>query len=169
VSFHVQGRAKKHTVSALSAVALIVGLLALAGCGGSSSTTTTTTSAPSTTPATAPPAPASTTTSTAATTTASPPATAALTLEANREGQLSFNKTTLSAKAGTVTIAFTNMSPLAHNLTVEATGGKILGATPTFQGATKMLTLTLKAGTYKFFCSVPGHRQAGMEGTLTVS
>ncbi len=163
---NVQGRAKLRSVPTLSAVTLAVGLLALAGCGSSSNTTTTAASTAST-PATTP-----TSTVTATTTTASTPASSsagALTLEANREGQLSFNKTSLSAKAGKVSIAYTNMSPLAHNLTVESSAGKILGATPTFQGATKMLTLTLKAGTYKFFCSVPGHRQAGMEGTLTVS
>jgi plastocyanin len=165
VSFHVQGRAKKRTMPTLSAVTLTVGLLALAGCG-SSSTTGSSTSTPAATPATT--AATTTTSSSAAASSSTAPA-GALSIEANREGQLSFNKTTLSAKAGKVTIAFTNMSPLAHNLTVEATGGKILGATPTFQGATKSLTLTLKAGTYKFFCSVPGHRQAGMEGTLTVS
>lgn len=59
------------------------------------------------------------------------------------------------------------MSPLMHDVTVEGSGKK-LGATPTFQGGSKTLTLNLKAGTYKFFCSVPGHRAAGMEGTLTV-
>jgi plastocyanin len=163
VSFHVQGRAKKRSMPTLSAVAVTVGALALAGCGSSSSTTSTTTATP---PATT--APATTSSSSAAASSSTAPA-GALTVEANREGQLSFNKTTLSAKAGKVSIDFTNMSPLAHNLTVEASGGKILGATPTFQGATKTLTLTLTAGTYKFFCSVPGHRQAGMEGTLTVS
>jgi len=166
VSFQVQARAKKRTMPTLSAVTLTVGLLALAGCGSSSSTTGSSTSTPATTPATT----AATTTTSSSTPTSSSTAPAgALTLEANREGQLSFNKTTLSAKAGKVTIDYTNMSPLSHNLTIEATGGKILGATPTFQGATKTLTLTLKAGTYKYFCSVPGHRQAGMEGTLTVS
>jgi uncharacterized cupredoxin-like copper-binding protein len=41
-------------------------------------------------------------------------------------------------------------------------------ATPTFSGASKTLMLNLKPGTYKFYCSVPGHRQAGMEGTLVV-
>jgi uncharacterized cupredoxin-like copper-binding protein len=60
------------------------------------------------------------------------------------------------------------MSPLGHNMTIESSAGKIVGATPTFQGGSKTLSLSLKAGTYKFFCSVPGHRMAGMEGTLTV-
>jgi plastocyanin len=87
--------------------------------------------------------------------------------EADPEGQLRFVTKDLSAKAGTVTIGFTNASPLAHNLTI-AQGTRVLGATPTFQGATKMLTLKVKPGTYTFYCSVPGHRQAGMEGKLTV-
>jgi plastocyanin len=159
---------------ALSAVTLAVALIALSGCGGSSGTTSSTT-APATTAATSS-TPASTSSSTAASTTSSSSSTGAstvpagaLTLEANREGQLSFSKTTLSAKAGKVSILYTNNSPLAHNLTIEAAGGKIVGATPTFQGGSKTLTVQLKAGTYKYFCSVPGHRQAGMEGTLTVS
>ncbi len=91
-----------------------------------------------------------------------------LSLEANSEGQLKFSTTSLTAKAGKVSIVFTNMSPLAHNVTVEASSHKILGALPTFQGATKTLTLDLKPGIYKYFCSVPDHRMAGMEGTLTV-
>ena len=95
-------------------------------------------------------------------------ATGQLTVEANAEGQLKYNKTVLTAKAGKVSIDFTNMSPLGHNLTVESSAKQIVGATPTFQGGSKVLTLELKAGTYKFFCSVPGHRMAGMEGTLTV-
>jgi uncharacterized cupredoxin-like copper-binding protein len=53
-------------------------------------------------------------------------------------------------------------------MTIESSAGKVLGSTPTFQGGSKTLTVSLKPGTYKFFCSVPGHRQAGMEGTLTV-
>jgi uncharacterized cupredoxin-like copper-binding protein len=63
---------------------------------------------------------------------------------------------------------FTNKAPLAHNVTIESPGGGTLGATPTSQGGSKTLTLKLGAGTYKFYCSVPGHRAAGMEGTLTV-
>ena len=67
-----------------------------------------------------------------------------------------------------MTIDFTNSSPVAHDVTIESSSGQKLGATPVFEGGTKTLSLELKPGTYKFFCSVPGHRQAGMEGTLTV-
>ncbi len=162
MSFPAQGRAKKHSLPTLSAVAL-VGLLALAGCGSSSNTTSSATTA--STPATTP---ASTATTTSTSTSTSAPASSALSLEANREGQLAYNTKSLSAKAGNVSIDFTNMSPLSHNMTIESSAGKIVGATPTFQGGSKALTLNLKAGTYKFFCSVPGHRMAGMEGTLTV-
>jgi uncharacterized cupredoxin-like copper-binding protein len=67
-----------------------------------------------------------------------------------------------------VTVAFSNMAPLEHNFTVAEASGTVVGATPTFQGGSKTLSLTLKPGTYKFYCTVPGHRAAGMEGTLTV-
>ena len=139
----------------LSAVTLAAGLLALAGCGSSSSSTGSSTTATATTASTASTPP-------------SAAASGALSLEANREGALSYNKTALTATAGKVSIAFTNTSPLGHNMTIESYAGKVVGATPTFQGGSKTLTLELKAGTYKFFCSVPGHRMAGMEGTLTV-
>jgi plastocyanin len=82
--------------------------------------------------------------------------------------QLLFKTKQLSAKAGSVTIKFTNSSPLEHNVTL-AQGSTVLAATPTFTGGSKSLTVKLKPGTYTFFCSVPGHRQGGMEGTLTVS
>lgn len=108
----------------------------------------------------------------AATTPAPAPASgkagSALTLAANPSGLLAYNTKQLSAKAGTVTITMANMSPLEHNVTV-AEGSKVLGATPTFKGGSKTLTLKLKPGKYVFYCSVPGHRQAGMEGTLNVS
>jgi plastocyanin len=124
-------------------------------------------SVPSTPSGGASPAPA--TTGGAATTPApSAGASTKLALAANPSGQLSFNTKTLSARAGQVTIAFTNGSPLEHNVTI-AQGSTLLGATPTFLGGSRSLKLTLKAGTYTFYCSVPGHRQAGMEGTLKVS
>ena len=67
-----------------------------------------------------------------------------------------------------MTIDFTNSSPVGHDVTIESSSGQKLGSTPVFEGGSKTLSLELKPGTYKFFCSVPGHRQAGMEGTLTV-
>jgi uncharacterized cupredoxin-like copper-binding protein len=93
--------------------------------------------------------------------------TSSLNVQADPAGQLRFTARDLSARAGTVAIGFANLSPLAHNLTI-ARGTRVLGETPTFQGATKTLTLSLAPGTYTFYCSVPGHRQAGMEGRLTV-
>lgn len=62
----------------------------------------------------------------------------------------------------------TNMSPVEHDVAV-AQGTTVVGQTPVFTGGSKAVTLTLKPGTYTFYCTVPGHRQAGMEGTLTVS
>ncbi len=90
-------------------------------------------------------------------------------IAADPSGQLAYTKKTLTATAGTVKIAFTNSSPLTHDLTIQkGTNGAIVGATPKFQGGTKVLSVKLAAGTYTFFCSVPGHRMAGMVGTLTV-
>ncbi len=145
---------------------LAVGLLALAGCGSTSSGTSSSASTPATTPST--PAAATSTPTTSSTPASAPGAATNLALAANPEGQLKYNTSSLTAKAGNVSITFANMAPLSHNVTVESSAGKVLGATPTFQGGARTLSLTLKAGTYKFFCSVPGHRMAGMEGTLTV-
>jgi plastocyanin len=133
----------------------------------------TATSAATTSPATTSSSSSSATSPTATTGTPAPPsspavASTSLTLAANPEGQLSYNTKQLSAKTGKVTITMTNMAPEEHNVTV-AQGSTVLGATPTFQGGSKTLTLNLKPGTYTFYCSVPGHRQGGMEGTLTVS
>ena len=90
-------------------------------------------------------------------------------IAADPSGQLAYTKKTLTANAGTVKIAFTNKSPLGHNLTIQkGTNGAVVGATPTFDGGTKVLSVKLAPGTYTFFCSVPGHRMAGMVGTLTV-
>jgi plastocyanin len=145
--------------SVVPSVALLA--LLVAGCGSSSSGSSSSSSTPAT-PSTTPSTP---TTSSSGGTAAKGEA---LSLEANREGELKYNKTSLTAKAGNVSIDFTNMASLSHNVTVESSSGAVVGATPTFQGGSKTLSLNLKPGTYKFFCSVPGHRMAGMEGTLTV-
>jgi plastocyanin len=156
----------KHPALLLSAAALALGV---AACGGSSSASSSgggaTTSATSS-------AAAGTGTSAGATSSSAAAAggSSNLSIAANPSGQLSYDKKTLSAKAGKVTITMTNMSPLGHNITIQqGTSGSVLGSTPTFNGGSKSVTLSLKAGTYTFFCSVPGHRAGGMVGTLTVS
>jgi plastocyanin len=99
---------------------------------------------------------------------AAPPKSGPLTLAANPQGQLAYNTTSLVASSSHVTINFTNMSPLMHNVTIASASGKVLGATPTFTGGAKTLSLDLPPGRYTFYCSVPGHEQAGMKGTLIV-
>jgi len=151
-----------------AAALLAAGALA-AGCGSSSSSSTSSTRYPA---SSASSTTASTSTSAAASSSAVAPAPSGaaqvLKLAADPSGSLSYSTTTLTAQPGKVTIEFTNMASLEHNVTVESAAGAKLGATPTFSGGTKSLTLILKAGTYSFFCTVPGHRQAGMQGTLTV-
>ena len=144
-------------------------MLGLSACGGSSKSSSTSVEPPAATSATSTAAATGTTSTSASTSSAAAGASSTLTDSADPSGALKFTKSTLTAKAGTVTIDFTNSSPLAHNFTVQqGTSGPVVGATPTFMGGTKTLTLKLKAGTYTFYCSVPGHRAAGMQGTLTV-
>jgi plastocyanin/mono/diheme cytochrome c family protein len=87
---------------------------------------------------------------------------------ADPSGALAFQQTSLSATAGKVTVDFTNQSPVPHNVTVADPSGKVLGATSTFSGGKQSTSVNLKPGKYTFYCSVPGHEQAGMKGTLTV-
>jgi len=149
----------------LVAIALALGISACGGSSGSSSSSSSA-AASSSASSTATSSPATSSTTAAP---SSSSASSSLSIAADPSGALKFTKSSLTAKAGTITISFTNSSPLAHNLTVQqGTSGPVLGATPTFMGGTKTLKLTLKAGTYTFYCSVPGHRAAGMQGTLTV-
>jgi plastocyanin len=89
-----------------------------------------------------------------------------LQLAADPGGALKFDQTSLSASAGNVTIDFTNDSSLPHNVTVQGNG--VDEAADTIKQSSATLALDLQPGTYTFFCSVDGHRAAGMEGTLVV-
>jgi uncharacterized cupredoxin-like copper-binding protein len=142
----------------LAAAALAtVGVLALAACGSNSSSSASTT--------------------TAATTAAAPTTTAAaaggkastVTLAADPTGALKFDKTTLTAPAGTVTVVMDNPSSsgVPHGIAVEGNGVDQDGKTVQ-PGGKSTDTLTLKPGTYTFYCPVPGHEDAGMKGTLVV-
>jgi plastocyanin len=81
---------------------------------------------------------------------------------------LAFDQSDVSAKAGSVTINFDNKQALQHDVKVEDSSGQELGGTDLVSSGTASATVDLQPGTYTFFCSVPGHREAGMEGTLTV-
>jgi plastocyanin len=89
-----------------------------------------------------------------------------LELAADPGGALAFDQTELTAPAGEVTIHLTNDAQIPHNVEVE--GNDVEEVSDTVTGADTSLDLTLEPGEYVFYCAVPGHREGGMEGTLTV-
>ena len=93
---------------------------------------------------------------------------ATLKVSSPSDGALSFDPSTLEAKPGPVTIDYDNPSPVPHDIALEDSGGETFADTQ--PAANKIFTVSaeLKPGEFVYYCSVPGHREAGMEGTLTV-
>lgn len=91
-----------------------------------------------------------------------------LEIETDPEGSLAYTTTEATVKAGKVEVRLNNPQGLQHDVAIEGSGGEIVGKTELVAGGSDSTTVDLKPGTYTFFCSVPGHRDAGMEGTLTV-
>ena len=89
-------------------------------------------------------------------------------VEADPGGNLAFTSDQITAKAGKDTINFTNSSPVPHDVKIEDENGEELGGTEVTSEGSESAEVELKPGTYTYFCSIPGHREAGMEGTLTV-
>ncbi|MFL5832939.1 MAG: plastocyanin/azurin family copper-binding protein [Solirubrobacterales bacterium] len=89
-------------------------------------------------------------------------------VEADPSGSLAFTTKEATAKAGEDTVNFTNSSPVPHDVRFESSSGEDVGGTETISEGSESATVDLQPGKYTFYCSVPGHRQAGMEGTLTV-
>ena len=82
------------------------------------------------------------------------------------DGSLKFDQSELSAKAGKVTFTYDNPSQVPHAFEVEGNG--VEEETEVITGSDASITVDLTAGTYTYYCPVGQHRQAGMEGTLTV-
>jgi plastocyanin len=97
-----------------------------------------------------------------------------LQIEADPTGQLAYTSKLATATSGPVTVEMPNMSGIMHNIAIEAGSGgasgsgPVLGASQFVSKGTAKVTVSLKPGTYTFFCQAPGHRAAGMYGTLTV-
>ena len=92
-----------------------------------------------------------------------------LKIAADPGGALKFDKTSLSAKSGNVTIVMTNTSSVPHAVELEGGGIEKKGAVITGGGSVSRVTANLKPGKYEFYCPVDGHKAAGMKGELTVS
>jgi len=135
----------------LIAICALATVLGLAACGGDDNKDNTTAA----------------TTNTTTTEQSSGGGGATVQVAADPNGALKFVQSSLTAPVGKVTFEFTNESSLPHDFVLEDNSGKELAKTPVITNDKATTEATLKAGKYTYFCSVPGHRQAGMEGTLT--
>jgi plastocyanin len=139
--------------------ALLLAAMALVACGGGSDTTGgETAAAPETTQEAEGEKEAEGGTAGAAT----------VDFEADPSGNLAYTADVATSKAGKVTVNFTNQSAVPHDVALEDEAGETVAQTEVLAEGSDSTTANLKPGTYKYFCTVPGHRQAGMEGTLTV-
>ncbi|MSX02844.1 MAG: c-type cytochrome [Actinobacteria bacterium] len=87
-----------------------------------------------------------------------------LSIEADPNGQLLYVQTKATASPGPVELQMPNLSGVDHNVVIEGTPIK----TAVIKKGVAKAKGTLKAGSFVYYCSVPGHRQAGMVGKLTV-
>ena len=89
-------------------------------------------------------------------------------VSAAADGSFAFDQTELSAAAGPATFEFANPASLGHDFCLEQDGSEV-GCTDVISGGdTSTLDADLESGEYTYYCSVDGHRDGGMEGTLTV-
>lgn len=92
----------------------------------------------------------------------------AVTVTAAADGSFAYDQTSLEAPAGATTFTFENPASLGHDFCLEQDGSEV-GCTDVISGSdTADLEADLESGEYTYYCSVDGHRDGGMEGTLTV-
>jgi len=82
--------------------------------------------------------------------------------------QIAYEQSSLTSKPGKVTIDFTNPSSLEHDVAIEGSDGKQIAVSSIIAKGKTSVSANLPAGTYHYYCTIPGHREAGMEGTLVV-
>jgi plastocyanin len=140
------------------AVAVLALAFGLAACGGDDETTDTA----ATTDA------ATMTEETTETTTEASGGGETVAFEADPSGALAYTEDKVNAKAGDATIEFNNPASVAHDVVIEDDGGNEIARTEVITGSSTSTDAKLEKGKFTFYCSVPGHREAGMEGTLTV-
>ena len=133
-------------------IALIAALMV--GCGGSDNSSDSSSS--------------SDTTASTDTGSSTKPPTESVALQADPGGALAYVEKTLSAKPGELSIAFTNDSPIAHNVAVDESKGNQLVESEIVTGSSTSAQFTAKPGKYTYYCTLPGHEEAGMKGTLTI-
>lgn len=92
-----------------------------------------------------------------------------LQVTADPDGGLAYVEDSLEAPAGEITIEFDNPSTVPHDVVIEDQDGTELARTDVITDASDSTSVELEPGDYTFFCSVPGHREAGQEGPLTVT
>jgi plastocyanin len=90
-----------------------------------------------------------------------------LRLAADAGGDLRFDKQRLTGRTGEVQLVLRNPASIEHNVAIEGQGVKRQGPT-VGKGGTSTVRADLRAGRYTFYCSVPGHRQGGMEGEVLI-
>ncbi len=90
-------------------------------------------------------------------------------LAAPEDGSFAYEPDTAEAAAGAVTVNFDNPSSLSHDVVIEDDAGTEIGKTDLITQSTTSTEVDLQPGTYTYFCDVAGHREGGMEGTLTVN
>jgi plastocyanin len=83
------------------------------------------------------------------------------------DGSFAFDETELTASAGPNTFEFDNPASLGHDFCIEQDGSEV-GCTEVISESSDTLEADLESGEYTYYCSVSGHREGGMEGTLTV-
>lgn len=88
-------------------------------------------------------------------------------IPADSSGQLAYQFKSAVAKAGKVTLLSKNDSPVPHDISIRGGGADQQGKQVS-NGGTSEVTADLEPAKYEFYCSVPGHEQGGMKGTLTV-